>query len=161
MRISSIRRTLSRDTAEASAWSAELVRERLIEAFEIDRRLPRVGPARTKGWLMQTLDSFADRVAQGELASEYVLEAWAYGSVTASEITRMEEAFGWPRRYLVNGHAVEAKCLLAATFCIAYRRPIGAMIRQRGWSRSSFYRYVDAGAAAVAEALNRDRVCPG
>jgi len=128
MRISAVDRALSRHTTEAPAWTAKIVRERLIEAFEIDRRLPRVGPARMKGWLMQTLDTFADRVHQGETASEYVLESWARGSVSAAEVTRMEEAFGWPRSYLVNGHAVEAKCLLAATFCIAYRRPIGAML---------------------------------
>lgn len=156
MRISSIDRGLSRHSASSEgSWTAELVRERLIEAFEIDRRLPRVGPVRMKGWLFDTVDSFSDRVHQGELASERVLEAWAHGSVSAEEITRMEEAFDWPRRHLVNGHAVEAKCLLAATFCIASRRSISAMLRGRGWSRQTFYRRVDAGATAIAEALNR------
>jgi len=158
MRISAIDRTLARNTTTTTppAWNAELVKERLIEAFEIDRRLPdRVGPTPIKGWLFDTVDTFADRVAQGELASERVMDEWERGNVSAAEVSRMEEAFAWPRRYLTNGHAVDAKCLLAAALCIARGRSIGHVLRERGLDRAAFHRRVEAGASAIADALNR------
>ena len=58
-------------------------------------------------------------------------------------------------RILVNGHAVEAKCLLEAALCTARGISISQMLRQRGWGRASFYRRVDAGASEIADALNR------
>ena len=49
------------------------MKHRMIEAFTIERRIPdrRVGPAIVKGaWAkIDTTDSFADRVYQGELAA--------------------------------------------------------------------------------------------
>ena len=55
-------------------------------------------------WKLDTTDTFADRVAQGEAPREEVWEKWAReGGATAVEISRMEEALGWPGAILVNG----------------------------------------------------------
>ena len=51
----------------------------------------------------------------------------------------MEEALSWPGTVLANGHAVEGKVLLAWAFCVAYGKPLSRMLRQRGWSRTTFY----------------------
>jgi hypothetical protein len=63
----------------------------------------------------------------------------------------------WPDRdrfVLSNGHAVEGKVLLAWGFSVAYGRPVRRMLRKRGWSRSTFYRYVDTGSGRIADHLN-------
>ena len=57
----------------------------------------------------------------------------------------MEEALTWPGQVLANGHAVEGKVLLAWAFCVAYGKPLRRMMRQRGWSRTTFYKAVDSG----------------
>ena len=66
----------------------------------------------------------------------------------------MEEALSWPGQVLANGHAVEGKVLLAWAFCVAYGRPVRALLRKRGWSRTTFYRSVDTGAERIASYLN-------
>ena len=89
---------------------------------------------------IDTTDSFSDRVYQGELARENVWETWARaGGALPHEVSRMEEALSWPGQVLANGHATEGKVLLAWAFCIAYGRPLSRMMRQRGWSRTTFY----------------------
>ena len=142
-----------------STWNAAWVKHRLVEAFTIERRIPdkRVGPAMLRNtWRIDTTDAFADRVAQGEAPREVVWEKWARaGGATLVEISRMEEALGWPGAILVNGsdrHAVEARCLLAWAFHAAYQKlSLRRIPRQkRGWSRSTFYRAVDSGSTRIA-----------
>ena len=70
------------------------------------------------------------------------------------EVSRMEEALSWPGLVLANGHAAEGKALLAWAFCVGYGKPLRALMRQRGWSRSTFYRAVDSGSARIAAYLN-------
>ena len=139
-------------------WTADWVKHRMIEAFVIERRIPdkRVGPAMVRNtWKIDTIDEFSERVGQGEIARENVWEKWARaGGATAREVSRMEEALSWPGLVLSNGHAVEGKVLLAWGFCTAYGRPVRALLRKRGWSRSTFYRYVDTGSARIADHLN-------
>ena len=88
MRTSTLERDLSYtphgdggELERPSAWTADWVKHRMVEAFTIERRIPdkRVGPAIVKGaWAkIATTDSFADRVHQGELAREHVWDKWA------------------------------------------------------------------------------------
>ena len=70
------------------------------------------------------------------------------------EISRMEEALSWPGLVLSNGYAVEGRVLLAWGFCVGYGRPLRALMRKRGWSRSTFYRSVEYGAERIAGHLN-------
>ena len=142
-----------------SKWTADWVKHRMIEAFTIERRIPdrRVGPAIVKGaWAkIDTTDSFADRVYQGELAREHVWDKWARaGGALPHEVSRMEEALSWPGQVLSNGHATEGKVLLAWAFCQAYGKPLRRMCRQRGWSRTTFYHCVECGAQRIADYLN-------
>ena len=167
MRTSTLERDLSYtphgdggELERPSAWTADWVKHRMVEAFTIERRIPdkRVGPAIVKGaWAkIATTDSFADRVHQGELAREHVWDKWARsGGALPYEVSRMEEALSWPGTVLANGHAAEGKALLAWAFCV----PIEAgtrrwLLRKRGWSRSTFYRAVDSGSARIAAYLN-------
>ncbi len=72
----------------------------------------------------------------------------------------MEEALSSPGAILANGggHPVEARCLLAWGFCVAYGKPLRRLMRQRGWSRSTFYRSVKSGAERIADYLNQRSV---
>jgi hypothetical protein len=144
-----------------STWNAEWVKHRLVEAFMIERRIPdrRIGPAMLRNtWKLDTTDTFADRVAQGEAPRAEVFEKWAReGGASSVEVSRMEEALGWPGAILVNGsdrYAVEARCLLAWAFHAARGRSLGRRMRQRGWSRTTFYRAVDSGSRRIADHLN-------
>ncbi len=170
MRTSTLERDLSLRTLAGTGelerprtWTGEWVKHRMVEAFTIERRIPdkRVGPAIVKGaWAtIDTTDTFADRVYQGELARENVWDKWARaGGALPYEVSRMEEALSWPGQVLANGHAVEGKVLLAWAFCVAYGKPLRRMLRQRGWSRSTFYRCVDSGSKRIADYLNQRSV---
>ena len=165
MRTSTLERDLSlRPLAGAGevekprAWTGDWVKLRMVEAFTIERRIPdkRVGPAMVRNtWKLDTTDTFAERVGQGELARENVWEAWARaGGALPHEVSRMEEALSWPGTILANGHATEGKVLLAWAFCVAYGKPLRRMTNQRGWSRTTFYKAVDSGSARIADYLN-------
>ena len=152
------------DTGELKCpctWTAEWVKHRMVEAFTIERRIPdkRVGPAMLRNtWKVDTTDTFAELVGQGEAPREAVWEKWARaGGATSAEVSRMEEALGWPGAILANGsdrHAAEARCLLAWAFHVAYGKPLRRLMQRRGWSRSTFYRAVESGSARIADHLN-------
>jgi hypothetical protein len=64
-------------------------------------------------WLLTTVDSFSDLVAQGEAPWRELYARWARaGGATAHEVSLMEESFGWLPQALCNGRVVEGKCLL-------------------------------------------------
>ena len=74
------------------------------------------------------------------------------------EVSRMEEALGWPGQVLANGHAIEGRVLLAWAYCQAYGKPLRRMLRQKGWSRTTFYKAVDNGSQRIADHLNKRAV---
>ena len=94
-------------------------------------------------WKVETTDTFAERSPRRSTARSGV-EKWARdGGATSVEVSRMEEALGWPGAILANGsdrYAVEARCLLAWAFHVAYGKPLRRLMQRRGWSRSTFYR---------------------
>ena len=135
---------------------------RLVEGFRIERRLPdkRIGPGIVKGaWAQHPHRRQLCRSrCQGESPRQEIWEAWARaGGCTAAQVSRMEEALAWPGAILANGggRAVEARCLLAWAFTVAYGRSLRRLMHTRGWSRSSFYRSVEDGAERIASHLNR------
>jgi hypothetical protein len=97
-------------------WTGAWVCHRLVEAFEVERRIPdrRVGPALMHDtWRLTTTASFSDRVNQGELAREHVWDSWSRAAgARPFEVSRMDEALSWPSAILANGRAVEGRCLL-------------------------------------------------
>ena len=61
----------------------------------------------------------------------------------------MEEALGW----LPLIEEGERRCLAAWALATARGIPVRKLLRQRGWSPSTFYRKVDCGAGHIAAIL--------
>jgi hypothetical protein len=139
-------------------WSAAVVRERLVEAFDLERQLPgRDGPSRLRSaWcaMPAPLDSFADLVAQGEAPRSELYRRWARAAgLRPAQVARMEQVLDWPRRFLLPAHVVEARCLLLWAWARSYGRPLRRLLAARGFSRATFLRRADVGAEKIATAL--------
>ena len=61
----------------------------------------------------------------------------------------MEEAQGW----LLLVEEGERRCLGVSALAAASGTPVRKVLRQRGWSKSTFYRKVDSGSAHIAAIL--------
>jgi len=135
-----------------AAWTGETVRDRLVEAFAIDRRMPgerRYGALRP-AW-PAAIHEFVDIVHwhEGE-QRERVWQSWERTPASPPEVTRMEESFGW----LQAVPLVERRCLEAWAQATATHRSVSAMLRKRGLKRSTFYRHRDRAASRIADRLN-------
>jgi hypothetical protein len=141
-------------SSSSAPWTAEIVRERLVEAFEVDRRLPRDRRQGTgSSWPAAPIHEFADIVHwdAGE-QRERVWRSWERSPAAPAEVTRMEEAFGWLRWVpMRERQALEAWAQAAAT-----RRSVSALLAKRGLKRSTFYRQRDNAARRIADKLNRE-----
>ena len=140
-------------------WTPDWVCTRLVEAYRIERRLP--GHVRRKlvaPWPAHSYE-FSDVVAQGEAASERILDKWenTRTGVYAIELSRMDQAQEWLRVQLKN-YAGERMCLSGWAACIAYNHSLRALMVRKRWSRSSFYRRVDLGSDIIARALQAEGV---
>jgi hypothetical protein len=140
-------------THQPAPWTGEMVRNRLVEAFEIDRRLPRER-SRTAGssWPAKPIHEFVDVVYWNEGEQrERVWESWERSAnVSPQEITRMEAAFGWLQWVPME----ERRNLEAWALATATRRSVSAILRKRGLPRTSFYRLRDKAADSIAAKLN-------
>jgi hypothetical protein len=137
-------------------WSASWVQHRLIEAYSVERRLPHSRRRPVANLWPATVIEFADIVGRADAAREEVLQSWEYSNsgVSAEEIGRMDEAHDWLRVILAR-YPEERLCLSQWATAIAYRRSLRRLLAQRRWARSTFYRYVTAGAFLVATELRR------
>jgi hypothetical protein len=137
-------------------WSAAWVQRRLIEAYSVERRLPRLRRRAIANAWPSTVIEFADIVGRADDAREQILQSWEYAdaSVPSEDITRMEAAHDWLRTIL-GPHPKERLCLAQWATAIAYRRSLRRLLSQRRWSRTTFYRYVTAGAHVIALELRR------
>jgi hypothetical protein len=146
----------SEPLAAPAQWSAPWVQRRLIEAYSVERRLPRVR-RRTfaNAWPAMVVE-FADVVGRADDARAQILQSWEHAGadVSSEEIMRMEAAQDWLLTIL-GPHPEERLCLAQWATAIAYRRSLRRMLAQRRWSRSTFYRYVTAGAHVIALELHR------
>jgi hypothetical protein len=159
MRLSTIAIDSSSEAPPAQ-WSGSWVQRRLIEAYSVERRLPhRRHRVITNAWPEMKVE-FSDIVGRADDVREAVLQTWEYSDVgiSSQEISRMEIAQDWLRVILAR-YPEERMCLSAWAAAIAYRRSVRRLLVQRGWSRSTFYRYVTAGAHVVAIELKRQG-CP-
>ena len=136
-------------------WSPELVRDRLVEAYEIERRMP--GPRFTAiatAWPATPLHSFQD-VLHWTDARQRVWDSWAKAKgCYPSEVSRMEEAQEW-LRWLPTG---ERNCLNAWAACSAFGIPATRVLRKQGWKKTTFYRKVNDGSLRIACRLNAQGV---
>jgi hypothetical protein len=95
-------------------------------------------------------------VGRATEAREQVLHSWEYAGsgVTAADIGRMEQAHDW-LRIILAPYPEERLCLSQWATAIAYGRSLRRMLLKRRWSRSTFYRYVTAGAHVIALKLQQ------
>ena len=124
-------------------WDGALVRNRLCEAFEIERRLPgsRHGSA---AWPFPIVYSFADMVGRGTSTEPVRLRG-----ATSAEIARMDEAMSWLR--ILSGYRDEQRYLAAWA---ASTGSVRLMCERRNIPRRTFYRRIMDGSERIANVLN-------
>lgn len=147
--------TIAVDSTAAAVpaqWSSSWVQRRLVEAYAVERRLP---PARRRllvasAWPAMQVE-FQDVVGRADEARQEVFQSWEYArlSVSAKDISRMEEAHDW-LLVILAPYPQERLCLAQWAAAVAYHRSLRRLLLKRQWSRSTFYRYVTAGAHVIA-----------
>jgi Domain of unknown function (DUF6362) len=142
-------------TRSPASWSADLVRKRLVDAFDIERRLPGQGHKRiASAWPATPLHSWQDKVFWDD-ARDRVLDSWANAKgAYASEVTAMETAFAW----LDWLERDERRCLEGWAFATSRGKSLSRILAKRKLSRSTFYRHRDRAAERIADRLNREGV---
>src|SRR4051794_12217928 len=101
-------------------WTPGWVQHRIVEAYRIERRLPRGKvPGLNGSWPAITYE-FADKVFWPD-ARERVLDSWSSaGGVYAVEIERMAQAHDW-LRVILGPLPLERTCLSQWGAAMAYR----------------------------------------
>ncbi len=145
-------------THTATRWSPDLVRNRLVEAFEVEAKLP--GPRGNRGssssWPAMARE-FSDVVGWSDEARQEVWLQWARAKgAHPYEVTRMGEALDWLA--LLKDHPGEQKCLHLWAITRAYRRSLRKACRIAGWSTQTFYRRRDDGSDRIVDHLNKHGV---
>jgi hypothetical protein len=150
----------SSSEAPPAQWSGSWVQRRLIEAYSVERRLPQ---ARRRlliasAWPAMTVE-FADIVGRADDDRKERFQAWEYAKlgVSAQDISRMEAAHDW-LRVILAPYPEERVCLAQWAAAVAYHRSLRRLLLKRQWSRSTFYRYVTAGAHVIACKLAQQRL---
>lgn len=107
-------------------WTPEHVQNRLVEAFKLVRRSPRVGPrTNANGWpeYLREFSDFTDLIEDEDLAERRA-------KITAAEASRMNEALAWPMQYL-DGKPLAADALMTWAYAIASKRDMAALLAHR------------------------------
>jgi hypothetical protein len=140
-------------------WSGSWVQRRLIEAYSVERRLPqsRRRLLTASAW-PTTIVEFSDIVGRATEAREQVFQSWEYArlGVSAEDITRMEQAHNWFA--ILAPYPEERLCLGQWAAAVVYQRSLRRLLLKRQWSRSTFYRYVTAGAHIIACKLSQQKL---
>lgn len=133
-------------------WSAAWVRSRLVEAFEVEARLPTGNGNGATAWPFPVMHDFAEMVGWPD-ARQRVWDDWrrARGAYPF-EVTRMEESLAWLR--LLRNHTGERRCLSAWAHAVSRGRSVRPLVRRKGWSPATFYRKVSSGSERIARVLN-------
>lgn len=114
------------DMGIPTSWTPEHVQARMVEAFRIVGRDPRVGPrSHANGW-PEYLKEFGDMT---DLIEDEAL-AERRRKITAVEASRMNETLAWPMAYL-SGRALAADALMTWAFAVANNRDMAAMLNRR------------------------------
>ena len=137
-------------------WTPEIVFARLIEAADIEWRLPpaRLGPAAASGFWPDYTHSYADRVQWGpkRLAEEREMRAKRLHP-SAAEISRWEEvSLGWVNDLIPTG---DRPLLRAYVRCIVTGRSFSAWCKKTGLNRRTAYRRIDRGLERLAATLGK------
>jgi hypothetical protein len=154
--------TIAIDSSRAIAppqWCASWVQRRLIEAYSVERRLPQPRRRMISNAWPKPMTEWEDLIGRADSAREEILQSWEYANlgVSAADLTRMDAAHDW-MLVILAPYPEERRCLSQWATAVAYRRSVRRLLVQRGWSRTTFYRYVTAGAHIVAMELRRQGV---
>ncbi|HEX3412842.1 MAG TPA: DUF6362 family protein [Stellaceae bacterium] len=148
---------LDRDarTPPPAVWAPADVLGRLLEAYEIEGRLPaprRQSAPRGSSWPAITHE-FADLAGWGDEAREAVWADWARArGAHPYEVTRMEEAMSWLR--VLDDAIGERRAVEGWARAMATGASLRKVLARLGCSRATFYRRRDEGAKRLAAWLN-------
>lgn len=140
-------------------WDADLVGQRLVQAFVTLDRLPRLrGPRAPGGHWPRTVTEWADQLAQAELEeSERRTRSEAANRTvirpSAAEITHMETAFAWLSELRVEDSGMALVATLWALRA-ARGRSIKKLCAEKQWAPHTFFRKRAKALASLAQALN-------
>jgi hypothetical protein len=142
-----------------ASWTGDHVGHRLLAAFKVLDKLPRVkGPRQPGGHWPRHMVEWADQLAQSELPqAERDARALARNELafrpSPTEIARMETALDWLRELRL----IDPGLALIATLW-AYRAARGGSLkklcRERSWAPHMFYRKRSKALDCIAAALN-------
>ena len=133
------------DAPVPAAWTPEHVARRLVDAFRILDRLPRVrGPRQPGGhWPRHSIE-WADQLAQAQLPEAEKRERAEWRNrmgptPTGVEITQMEASLEWLRELRGRDSGLALVTSLWALRA-ARGRSVRALCRERSWAPHTFYR---------------------
>ena len=146
-------------------WSVELVKARLREAAQcIEKIVGRVGPSQKSTMWPTHAVEFSDQLGMldtGELARLHAQQNRAVMSASEREITRTEEAIGWPGRYLrADGLTDERKALQIWMWTEAKDQPWERFIHALGCSKAEANRRRREAFRIIMTGLLKDKVVP-
>lgn len=107
-------------------WTPEHVQTRLVEAFKLARREPRVGPRQhANGWpdYLREFGDLTDMIEDEELAARRKRPS-------ASEVSRMTEALAWPGQFLA-GRLLASDALMFWALATATGRDMAETLHRR------------------------------
>jgi hypothetical protein len=139
-------------------WSGSWVQRRLVEAYAVERRLPRANRRSVaRAWPPMVVE-WSDILGRADAVREQIWQSWEYSNVgvSAEDISRMDTAHDW--LLILAAYPVERFCLSHWAAAIAYSRSLRRLLLKRGWSRTTFYRHVGAGAHIIALELERRKI---
>jgi hypothetical protein len=145
-----------------AAWTPGLVRERLLEARRLIDRMaipwkPRGHKNTMPAYRHDANDAWANWLEWSQTDSAFARDRNRVAfAASADQVSRLEEAIGWPARYLAD--AGLRRLLGAFLDAKARRKGLRRLCRERGWSYSLFERRVGQACGLIAAGLKRDRV---
>lgn len=139
-------------------WTPEIVRQRFVEAADVERRLPRVkGPTSGSYWPGYGF-SEEERKGWTKQDQEEDRQRWAERrAVTAAELSRYSEVVSWTIDYIAT---VNMRHLVwCFTFCqVIPGRSFVAECNRRGWARSTAYARLERFWPSLANTLDKTAV---
>jgi len=124
-------------------WTPKRVRERMVEAFDVLRRIPvRIGPQAFGSNWPQVLQEFADLIdKQAWWQRQSEAERGGWRRPTIDEISRMEEAIGWPGEHVEA--AIQRDALNVWAMADAWSLNLAGIMRARAKAAADLARVME------------------
>jgi hypothetical protein len=145
-------------------WDGPHVGKRLIESYRVLAKLPMAnGPRFSSGFWPEWTREWTDELAQLEAdTAQLEAEARAANRVrilpSASEISRMERAIGWPGRYLAKTRPILAVTVQLVALSRSRERDFGWIARKLKLGVHTVRARNRNGLDVIAAGLRRDNV---